>query len=44
VIWHKAYSTPDLLPWLLDQRLHHPACNFDDLPAHGALTWKGGKR
>lgn len=44
VIWHHAYSTPALLPWLLDQRLNHPSCDFDDLPSPGALTWKGGKR
>ncbi|MDE2083309.1 MAG: prolyl oligopeptidase family serine peptidase [Xanthomonadaceae bacterium] len=44
VIWHHAYSTPALLPWLLDQRLQHPPCDFDDLPAPGSLTWKGGKR
>jgi predicted peptidase len=44
VIWHHAYSTSALLPWLLDQRLEHPACDFDNLPAPGALTWKGGRR
>jgi hypothetical protein len=44
VIWHHAYSTPALLPWLLDQRLAHPPCDFDELPVPGALTWKGGKR
>jgi predicted peptidase len=44
VIWHHAYSTPALLPWLLDQRLEHPPCDFDELPAPGTLTWKGGKR
>jgi predicted peptidase len=44
VIWHQAYSTPRLLPWLLDQRLWHPPCDFSDLPAPGSLTWAGGKR
>ena len=44
VIWHHAYSTPALLPWLLDQRLAHPPCDFSTLPAPGSLTWKGGKR
>lgn len=44
VIWHHAYSTPALLPWLLDQRLAHPPCDFSNLPAPGSLTWKGGKR
>lgn len=44
VIWHHAYSTPALLPWLLDQRLEHPPCDFDELPAPGSLTWRGGRR
>lgn len=44
VIWHHAYSTPALLPWLLDQRLAHAPCDFSDLPAPGSLTWEGGKR
>lgn len=43
-IWHHAYSTPALLPWLLDQRLDHAACDFSALPPPGALTWKGGTR
>ena len=33
VIWHEAYATGDLLPWLLDQHLHGPPCDFEQLPA-----------
>ncbi|MGH8040610.1 MAG: hypothetical protein ACREPN_01025 [Rudaea sp.] len=44
VIWHQAYHTPQLLPWLLDQRLPHAPCDFSNLPAPGSLTWAGGKR
>ena len=43
VIWHQAYNTPQLLRWLLDQRLHHPPCNFEDLPPRGSLTWAGAR-
>jgi predicted peptidase len=32
VIWHHAYATPELLPWMLDQRLHGAPCDFDRLP------------
>lgn len=38
VIWHHAYATPELLPWMLDQRLRGDACDFADLPAPGAET------
>jgi predicted peptidase len=44
VIWHQAYSTPGLLPWLLDQRLHHAPCDFSDLPPPGSLTAAGPRR
>ena len=33
VIWHKAYATPQLLPWILDQRLRGQACDFSDARA-----------
>jgi predicted peptidase len=31
VIWHRAYATAQLLPWMLDQRLRGPACDFSAL-------------
>ena len=30
VIWHHAYSTPDLLGWMLSQRLRGKPCDFSD--------------
>ena len=33
VIWHHAYATPQLLPWLLDQHLRGAPCDFDRLPS-----------
>ena len=30
VIWHQAYSTDTLLPWILDQHLTGDACDFAD--------------
>jgi hypothetical protein len=36
VIWHHAYATDELLPWLLSQRLHGHPCDFAKLPAAGA--------
>jgi len=38
VIWHHAYATDELLPWLLSQRLRGEACDFASLPAAGAET------
>jgi predicted peptidase len=38
VIWSHAYATPDLLPWLLAQRLPGPPCDFRRLPPTGSLT------
>jgi predicted peptidase len=37
-IWHQAYATDELLPWLLNQRLHGTPCDFANLPPPGALT------
>jgi predicted peptidase len=37
-IWHQAYATPELLPWLLEQHLSGQPCDFADLPPPGALT------
>ncbi|HEX6832459.1 MAG TPA: hypothetical protein VF132_02905 [Rudaea sp.] len=31
VIWHHAYATDDLLPWILDQRLKGKPCDFSSL-------------
>ena len=31
VIWHRAYATPELLPWLLNQRLRGAPCDFASL-------------
>src|SRR6185369_2395493 len=46
VIWHHAYATDELLPWMLDQRLRGAACDFDRLPSVPAKTAGGsaGKR
>lgn len=30
-MWHRAYATEGLLPWLLSQRLHATPCDFDAL-------------
>jgi predicted peptidase len=30
VIWHRAYATPDLLGWMLSQRLRGKPCDFAD--------------
>ncbi len=38
VIWHRAYATEELLPWLLDQRLPGPPCDFAHLPAAGSIA------
>jgi predicted peptidase len=38
VIWQQAYSTPELLPWMLDQKLPRNACNFAALPPAGTLS------
>jgi len=27
-MWHRAYATRELLPWMLSQHLHGPACDF----------------
>jgi predicted peptidase len=27
-MWHRAYATPELLPWMLDQRLRGAPCEF----------------
>ena len=35
VIWHQAYATGELLPWLLDQRLHAAPCDFERLTETG---------
>jgi predicted peptidase len=37
-IWHQAYATRQLLPWLLNQRLRHQPCDFTNLPPPGTLT------
>jgi len=42
-IWHRAYSTPELLPWLLDQRVATP-CDFAHLPPRGAAPVTGSSR
>ena len=43
-IWHQAYATDDLLPWLLKQHLRRPPCDFANPPARGALTATGEQR
>jgi len=30
VIWHRAYATPELIGWMLDQRLRGKPCEFSD--------------
>jgi predicted peptidase len=42
-IWHHAYATRELLPWLLDQHLHRQACDFANLPPPGTLTAAGAR-
>ena len=37
-IWHQAYATDELLPWILSQRLHHAPCDFADLPPPGTQS------
>ena len=44
VIWHQAFATAQLLPWMLDQRLSHPGCDYSDLPAPGSLSAAGARR
>jgi predicted peptidase len=41
VIWHHAYATPELLPWMLDQRLRGAPCDFDRLSAAGVPVSAG---
>ena len=36
VIWQHAYGTRELLPWMLDQKLPHNACDFSALPPPGS--------
>jgi len=38
VIWQHAYATPELLPWLLKQRLAGEPCNFGALPPPGTMS------
>jgi predicted peptidase len=38
VIWQQAYSEPELLPWMLDHKLPHDACDFTALPPPGTLA------
>ena len=38
VIWQQAYATPQLLPWMLDQKLPRNACNFSALPPPGTVS------
>lgn len=38
VIWHRAYGTRELLPWMLQQKLPHAACDFSALPPPGSLS------
>jgi predicted peptidase len=42
VIWHEAYATPQLLPWLLDQHLRGAPCDFDRLPSAAVATTASG--
>jgi hypothetical protein len=30
VIWHRAYAEPELLPWMLDQRVRGEPCGFTE--------------
>ena len=41
VIWHQAYATSQLLPWMLDQHLRDSPCDFDRLPSAPAKTAGG---
>jgi predicted peptidase len=34
-MWHRAYATPELLPWMLSQRLHGKPCDFSSLDHTG---------
>jgi predicted peptidase len=43
-IWHQAYATDELLPWLLNQRLRHAPCDFANLPPRGAVVSSGARR
>jgi predicted peptidase len=43
-IWHHAYATRELLPWLLDQHLRTPPCNFANLPPPGTTASAGARR
>lgn len=36
VIWHQAYATRELLPWMLNQRVRGEPCDFAHLPERGA--------
>ena len=38
VIWQQAYATRELLPWMLDKKLPHDACNFTALPPPGTVS------
>ena len=38
VIWQQAYAEPQLLPWMLDQKLPRNACNFAALPPPGTVS------
>lgn len=46
VIWHHAYATDALLPWILEQRLRTAPCDFARLPAPASPGAAGprGKR
>ena len=35
-IWHRAYATRELLPWMLSQRLQGPPCDFSALDRAGS--------
>jgi len=37
-IWHQAYATDELLPWLLNQHLRHAPCDFGNLPSPGTVV------
>ncbi|MDR3386187.1 MAG: hypothetical protein P4L92_03975 [Rudaea sp.] len=44
VIWHHAYATQELLPWLLDKRLRGAPCDFEKLPGTGAAAASAATR
>jgi predicted peptidase len=44
VIWHQAYATPELLPWMLNQRVHGAPCDFAQLPEPGSEASAGSIR